>query len=90
TLFAVGGKVGPELTGANRGDLNYLIENIIDPSAVIPKEYAATIIGMKDGRIITGIVKQETSAAMTVQTANEILTLAKADIESTTSSNVSM
>ena len=42
TLYAVGGKVGPEITGANRGSIDYLLENILDPSAVIPKEYAAT------------------------------------------------
>src|SRR5262249_14868040 len=39
TLYAVGGKVGPEITGANRGSIDYLLENILDPSAVIPKEY---------------------------------------------------
>jgi mono/diheme cytochrome c family protein len=42
TLYGVGGKVGPDITGANRSDLGYLLENIFDPSAVIPKEYAAT------------------------------------------------
>ena len=50
TLFGVGGKVGPDLTGSNRANLDYLLENIIDPSAVIPKEYAATVVDMKDGR----------------------------------------
>ena len=41
TLFGVGGKVGPDITGSNRANLDYLLENILDPSAVIPKEYAA-------------------------------------------------
>jgi putative heme-binding domain-containing protein len=39
TLFDVGGKVGPDITGANRADLNYLLETIVDPNAVIPNEY---------------------------------------------------
>jgi mono/diheme cytochrome c family protein len=46
TLFGAGGKVGPELTGSNRANLDYLLENILDPSAVIPKEYAMTLIAL--------------------------------------------
>ena len=34
-------RTSPAPTGAN---LDYLLENILDPSAVIPKEYAVTII----------------------------------------------
>ncbi len=82
SLFAAGGKIGPDITGANRADLHYLLENIIDPSALIPKEYAATIIEMKDGRVITGIVKSDNGAAFTVQTANDILILPRKEIES--------
>jgi putative membrane-bound dehydrogenase-like protein len=82
TLFGEGGKVGPDITGANRGDLKYLLDNILDPSAFIPKEYAATVLELKSGRVVTGIVKEETPAALTVVTANETLTLPRADIES--------
>ena len=42
TLYGVGGKVGPDITGSNRANLDYLLENILDPSAVIPNEYKAT------------------------------------------------
>src|SRR5262249_22624514 len=80
-LFGVGRKVGPELTGSNRANLDYLLENILDPSAVIPKEYVATVLTLKKGRIITGIVKEETPAALVVLTANETLTVPKKDVE---------
>jgi putative membrane-bound dehydrogenase-like protein len=90
TLFGAGGKVGPDITGANRADLGYLLENILDPSAVIPKEYAATIIETKDGRVITGIIKGETPAALNVVTANETLTIPVGDIESRLPTKVSM
>jgi hypothetical protein len=33
-LFGEGGKVGPELTGSNRADLDYLLENVVDPNAI--------------------------------------------------------
>jgi putative membrane-bound dehydrogenase-like protein len=90
TLFGAGGKVGPEITGANRQSLDYLLENIFDPSAVIPKEYAATLVELNDGRILTGIVKAEAPATITLVTANETLTLPVADIASRKTSDKSM
>src|SRR5262249_6135589 len=90
TLFAVGGKVGPDITGANRASIDYLLENILDPSAIIPKEYIATKIDLKNGRVVTGIVKEETKTALTVVTQNETLTIPVADIDDRTPSSVSM
>lgn len=89
-LFGEGGKVGPELTGANRASLDYLLENIVDPSAVIPKEYAATVIELKNGRVVTGIARGETAAAVTVVTANETLTVPKDDIAERNTTPTSM
>jgi putative membrane-bound dehydrogenase-like protein len=89
-LFGSGGDVGPELTGSNRASLDYLLENILDPSAVIPKEYAATELRLESGRIITGIIKAETPAALTVVTANETLTVPRKEIDKLTPSPNSM
>jgi putative membrane-bound dehydrogenase-like protein len=90
TLFAIGSKVGPDITGANRDNVDYLLENILDPSAVIPKEYAATTLTLKSGRVVTGIVREEMAAALTVITANETLTVPKGDVETREPSAVSM
>jgi putative membrane-bound dehydrogenase-like protein len=90
TLYGVGGKVGPDITGSNRSNLDYLLENILDPSAVIPNEYKATQIELKSGRFVTGIIRGETAAAVTVLTANETLTIPINEIDSRTPSNVSM
>jgi putative membrane-bound dehydrogenase-like protein len=90
TLYAVGGKVGPDITGSNRANLDYLLENVFDPSAVIPKEYAATRFNLADGRVITGILKGETPAAVTVLTENETLTIPVGDVEKRTPSALSM
>lgn len=89
-LYGTGGKVGPDITGSNRANLDYLLENIYDPSSVIPKEYAATFFVTKDGRSITGIVKERNSKTVTVATANETLTLALDDIEGEKPSDTSM
>lgn len=89
-LFGAGGKVGPDITGANRGSVEYLVENILDPSSVIPKEYAATVITLTNGRVITGIVKEETARAITVLTQEETLTIPLKDIETRVASATSM
>jgi putative heme-binding domain-containing protein len=81
TLFGAGNKVGPDLTGSNRSDLHYVLENLIDPSAAIADDYRLTNILTTDGRLIAGIIVEETARAVTVQTATERLVLAKSDIE---------
>ncbi len=90
TLFDSGGHVGPDITGANRGDLDYLLQNILFPNAVIPNEYRATTVETKDDRVITGIVKEQTAAALSVQTANELVTIPRAEVKSTSTSDQSL
>jgi putative heme-binding domain-containing protein len=90
TLFDSGGKVGPDITGANRTDLNYLLETILDPNAVIPNEYRASTLDTKDGRSITGIVKQQDEKAVTIMTQTETLTLPRGEIDSIQQSELSM
>jgi len=90
TLFGVGGKIGPDLTCSNRGDLDYILQNIVDPNAVIPNDYRASTIEMKDDRILTGIVKEQNEKSVTVTTANETLTLQRSEITSAQQSQLSM
>jgi putative heme-binding domain-containing protein len=89
-LFGEGGKVGPELTGSNRANLDYLLDNILDPSAVIPKEYAMSALHLKRGRVVTGIIKEQTPTAYTVVTDTETLTILRKDVEKVEASPVSM
>jgi putative heme-binding domain-containing protein len=90
TLYGVGAKVGPDITGANRADLAYLLENIIDPSAVIQKEYAAAIVELKDGRTLTGILRGDPGKTITLLLANETLTIPSDDIETLKTTTTSM
>jgi putative heme-binding domain-containing protein len=89
-LFGTGGNVGPELTGSNRGDLDYLLSNVFDPSALIGKDYLAHVIATKDGRVLTGIIRSEDQDAITLVTANETLTLPKPEVEDRKPSETSM
>jgi putative membrane-bound dehydrogenase-like protein len=89
-LYDEGGDVGPALTGSQRANLDYLLENVLDPSAVVPNDYRVVVIDMLDGRRINGIVRAETGKAVTVRTANETLVLPKAEIDSRQASKLSM
>jgi putative heme-binding domain-containing protein len=90
TLFGEGGKVGPDLTGSNRANLEYVLSNILDPSAVMAKEYQPSVVTLADGRVITGIIKQQDKNTVTIQTPNETLTVGRDEIEEMTSTPISM
>jgi putative heme-binding domain-containing protein len=65
-LFDEGAKIGPELTGSNRGELDYILNNVVDPNAIIGKDYQLTTVETNDGRTAAGIVQRETPAAITL------------------------
>ncbi|MBV9126090.1 MAG: c-type cytochrome [Planctomycetes bacterium] len=89
-LFDAGGNVGPELTGSQRANLDYILDNVLDPSALVPQDYQVTILETTDGRVLTGIIKQETDKILTVQTQNERIQVPKDEIETRKKSPLSM
>jgi putative membrane-bound dehydrogenase-like protein len=89
-LFDTGGHIGPDLTGSNRRDLDYLLENILDPNAVVPNEYRSWIVETKDDRILTGLLPSQTDRTITLVTQTETLTLPREDIVSLQESPLSM
>jgi putative heme-binding domain-containing protein len=70
------------LTGSNRADLEYLLANLLDPSAIVGRDYQTTIVITDDGRSIAGIVVQETPTSVTLQTPTERVTVSLDEIES--------
>ena len=90
TLFGEGGKVGPDITGSNRADLDYILQNALDPNAVIPNDYRTSNIETKDDRSITGIVTRQDATSLTVITANETLVLPRNELKSVTQTELSM
>ncbi|MFG0265170.1 MAG: PVC-type heme-binding CxxCH protein [Rhodopirellula sp. JB055] len=80
-LFGEGEPIGPDLTGANRSDVNYWLENILQPNAVIGNAYQMTTFLLVDGRIVSGLVRSRNEDAVTVQTTSEITVLSLDDVE---------
>jgi putative heme-binding domain-containing protein len=89
-LFGEGSDIGPDITGAQRTNLDYVLENVLDPSAIVPREFQVTVVTTTTGRTLSGVVKQETAAALTLQTQNEVVLVPKSDIESQTATKLSM
>jgi len=80
-LFDAGGKIGPELTGSQRANLDYVLSNMLDPSAVVARDYQMTLIQTADGRVLSGIVSREDNVHLSVQTATDSVVVPKEEIE---------
>lgn len=89
-LFGEGGAIGPELTGAQRGQLDYWLQNIVDPSATVGTNYRLSIVELKDGRVLNGIVGAKTDRTLALQTATENVVLERAEIEAIQASELSI
>jgi putative heme-binding domain-containing protein len=89
-LFGKGAAVGPDLTGGQRQSLDYWAENLVDPSAIVPKEYKLEVLELKNGRVISGAIQVETPKALTVRTTTETFTIDPADLESRKVTNQSL
>ncbi|MEY3458636.1 MAG: hypothetical protein RL215_1793, partial [Planctomycetota bacterium] len=82
-LYGEGKTIGPDLTGANRSNLEYLLLNLIDPSAVVPRQFTTSVIALRDGRILTGVIVSSTEQTLAIQTDKEQITVARSDVEET-------
>jgi len=88
-LFGEGQKIGPDLTGSQRSNLDYLLINVIDPSAVVGKDYRMSILELTDGRVLNGLIVSSDEQTVVVRTATESVALPTEDIEAITESPLS-
>jgi putative membrane-bound dehydrogenase-like protein len=88
-LFGAGGAIGPDLTGSQRQNLDYVVGNIVDPSAVVSREFRMTILRHADGRVLNGLLVSQDEERAVLQTVKEKLTIAKDEIEEQTLSTLS-
>jgi putative heme-binding domain-containing protein len=87
-----GGDLGPDLSQVGgKLDRTHLIEAILDPSAEILQGYHTTTILTRSGRVLSGIVKAESSAAITlVDAEGRAVTVKPGDVERREVSKVSL
>ncbi len=62
-----GGDVGPDLGAIGKQkDRAYILQSIVDPSAVIAPGYENVVLTLKDGTMVAGLLNAETPQEMTI------------------------
>ena len=90
-MYGEGGSIGPELTGSNRGNLDYLLSNVLDPSGEIQDDYKMVVITTRDGRTYSGNVNAESERQLTLRVVGQdAVVINKSDIQSREESANSM
>jgi putative heme-binding domain-containing protein len=81
-LFKEGGTTGPDLTGFARQDTDGLLASLVDPSAVVRKEFLAYVATTRRGLIHTGLIAEQDGGTLTlVDAQNNRIKLRREDIE---------
>jgi putative heme-binding domain-containing protein len=90
-LNGEGGAIGPDLTGSNRTNIEYLLFNVLNPNGEVQDAYKAVVITTRDGRTFSGTVASETDRQVTLRVVDrDAVAINKADIQSRETTNVSM
>ena len=89
-LYGEGGEIGPDITGSNRNNLDYLLTNMLDPNAEVPNDYRTTILRTKDNRVLVGVIRRNEGQSVTIATPAEVVTVAKRDVAAIDPQNFSM
>ena len=81
-MYGEGGSIGPELTGSNRSNTEYLLGNILDPSGEIQDDYKMVVVTTRDGRTYVGNITKETERQVTLRVVGQDAVLInKSDIQ---------
>ena len=90
TLYGYGDHTGLDLTGSGRNNLNFLLENIEDPSAVVNADFCMRIVVLKDGRTLNGIVVSQTDRTITLKSPTGTSAFDRENIEEMKESRLSL
>lgn len=90
-ILGKGGNIGPDLTGSNRSDIDYLLFNILSPSAEIQDDYKMIVVTTRDGRTFSGNLVSENERQITLRVVgqNDVV-LNKSSIQSRETTATSM
>lgn len=89
-LYGQGGTIGPDITGSGRHEIDYLLESIVDPSAVVSSQHALVLFYLKDGRVLGGMIQNKNAETLTLNINGETTTLRRDEIRKQEPQTVSM
>ena len=91
TLKGEGGKVGPDLTGYERDNLDFMLPAIVDPSLGIREEFTLNNLTTKDGQVLAGFIAETTPQfVVMLDAAGNKTKIAREDIQSLVASPTSL
>ncbi|MBX3442762.1 MAG: DUF1080 domain-containing protein [Planctomyces sp.] len=73
--------LGPGLKGSWRNGLDYFLENIVDPNAVVGENYRMTVVVTDSGEVHSGLLDSETDSTLVLRTAERTISVPKGEIE---------
>ncbi len=80
-LFETGGELGPDITGSNRANLDYILGNILDPNAEVARDYMLAVVHLESGSIASGMLADETDTAVTLRNQGSSQVIVRRDIK---------
>ncbi|MBI3837358.1 MAG: c-type cytochrome [Planctomycetia bacterium] len=90
-IYGEGQDVGPDITLNGRSSFEQLLSNVFDPSLVIGAAYQARTIVTVDGRVLTGLLAEESNQRVVLKTqGGKLETIARQDVEEMKASHLSL
>jgi putative membrane-bound dehydrogenase-like protein len=90
-MYGEGGTLGPDITGSNRANLDYLLFNVLNPNGDVPDAYRMIVITTRDGRTLSGNIAAETDRQVTLRVVGQdAVVVNKSDIQSREATAASM
>ncbi len=86
-----GQEVGPDLTDVGRGGRDLLLSNVFDPNLVIGSAYQATLVATLDGRVLNGIVVEDSPQRIGLKIeGGQVVRIPRDEVEAVRVSDVSL
>ena len=90
-LFGEGNAVGPELTGYERGNLDFWVDNIVYPSLEIREGFANYTARLQNGQVLIGMLDSQSAREVVLRDlAGQKMRLRQADLAGLEASPVSL
>jgi putative heme-binding domain-containing protein len=81
-LHGEGQEVGPDITANGRASFEQLLSNVFDPSLVIGASYQARTVVTADGRVLTGLVVEDSDQRLVLKAqGGKLETIPRRDVE---------
>jgi putative membrane-bound dehydrogenase-like protein len=90
-IYGQGQEVGPDITSNGRGNFEQLLSNVFDPSLVIGAAYQAHTVITADGRVLTGLLVEDSPQRVVLKTqGGKLETVPRENVEESRASKLSL